>query len=75
MFGADAAYVLANGLLLDCVKIGADERKLLCGPTCGPTGQPFALLNKLFKVSFAFWLIGVLIFASWLIGIELIFAF
>ena len=42
VLGADAAYVLANGLLFDCVKIGADERKLLCSPTCGPNGQPFA---------------------------------
>ena len=56
------AYVLVNGLSFDCVKSGADDIKLPCGPICGPacspnwgpTGQPLALLNKLFKVSFAF---------------------
>ena len=68
VLGADAASVLVNGLLFDCVKSGADDIKLPCSPTCGPgpnwdpacgpnwdpTGQPLALLNRLFKVSFAF---------------------
>ena len=57
VLSANAAYVLVNGLLFDCVKSGADDIKLPCGPTCGPTcgpnwgptGQPLAWLNKLLK--------------------------
>ena len=54
MCGADAAYVVATGLLLDCVKICADERKLFCGPIYGPNGQLFEFPNISLNVSFAF---------------------